>query len=85
MQKPSIGRIVIVPMKPSANNGADEAPAVVTRVWSVDEANERATVNLRVLNDGTEVEWRTSVYLYADREAAEAAESTYCAWWPPRV
>jgi hypothetical protein len=76
MQKPSLGRVVIVPMDPQANNGADESPAIITRVWT------DTLVNVRVQPDhagGTVV--RTSVTLY-DEKPENAA---HCAWWPPRV
>lgn len=32
MQKPTIGRIVIVPVDPATSNGSDVAPAIITRV-----------------------------------------------------
>lgn len=82
MQKPSIGRIVIVPMDPAANNGATEAPAVITRVWS------EGCVNVRVFVDASnEVLSRTSVSLYpSSAEATDAnATGTHYAWWPDRV
>ena len=76
MTRPSLGRIVIVPMDPVVNNGAGEAPAVITRVWS-DEL-----VNVRILDDSSNTPpWRTSVRLHAERPA----EPMHDAWWPPRV
>jgi hypothetical protein len=78
MQKPSLGRVVIVPMDPALNNGADEAPAIITRVWS------DTMVNVRVLTDSGEhrsQDWRTSVSLRADKPEKPAHD----AWWPPRV
>jgi hypothetical protein len=76
--KPSIGRIVLVPMDPAKNNGADVAPAVITRVWS------DTTVNVHVLPDGNVTEWRTSVVF---RKSFEDREPGYvhCWTWPPRV
>lgn len=72
--KPSIGRILIVPMDPAKNNGSSEAPAVITRVWS------DTRVNLRVLADNTgDPEWRTSV------ELVDEPGTGFVAWWPPRV
>lgn len=74
--RPTLGRIVIVPMNPNANNGATEAPAIITRAWS------DVLVNVKVLGDNsTEPEWRTSVVLHAERPA----EPKHDAWWPPRV
>lgn len=92
MQKPSLGRIVIVPANPNANNGADVAPAIITRVWS------DTLVNCRVLLDGTTLDWKTSITLYAGPdELAEALAKRdadnphmvgtpfFGAYWPPRV
>lgn len=74
--KPSIGQIVVVPMDPVMNNGADEAPAMITRVWS-DEM-----VNVRILGEQSlHVEWRTSVRLLAEKPEVPGHD----AWWPPRV
>jgi hypothetical protein len=81
-QRPSLGRIVLVPMNPAMNNGATEAPAIVTRVWS------DTSVNVRVLADSAELEWRTSVKLVDELPEYEADDSppnmhVWC--WPPRV
>jgi hypothetical protein len=92
--KPSIGRIVLAPADPATNNGADVAPAIITRVWSDN------LVNVRVLLDGQGIEWRTSVTLYDTPDAfAEAAARRdqerpdlikagipfHGVYWPPRV
>jgi len=67
--KPTIGRIVIYKLSDydkerlkgmgsgNPNNGADEAPAIVVRAWS------DTCVNLRVLIDGEQTLWVTSVLL----------------------
>ncbi|MDQ0933812.1 hypothetical protein [Streptomyces turgidiscabies] len=74
---PAVGDVVLVPADPAENNGAAEAPAVVTRVWSA------TTVNVRVLLDSEAVIWRTSV-LY--RENLDALEGVPAVWtWPVRV
>jgi hypothetical protein len=86
MQKPSIGRIVIVPagalLPNESNNGGEAAPAVITRVW-----NDRL-VNVRVLLDGHESPWKTSISLHDTPEdyaaAVEEGRSFGC-YWPPRV
>lgn len=76
--QPTIGRIVHVPADPAKNNGASVAPAIITRVWS------DTCVNLRVLLDSPETEWRTSVTFVEDLNGAELR--TPWAWtWPPRV
>lgn len=101
MQKPSVGRIVHVTVDPRHNNGADVAPAVITRVWS------DTCVNLRVLHDGPSAapegrqDWLTSWSVHESREALEAhraqrqadldaispGQTVAChgAFWPPKV
>lgn len=74
--KPSVGRIVLVPVAPVMNNGADVAPGVITRVWS------DTCVNVHVLLDGRNTEWKTSVALFDTAEEAAVGHSCY---WPPRV
>lgn len=75
--KPSVGRIVLVPVEPVTNNGADVAPGVITRVWS------DTCVNVRILldNEGAP-SWKTSVALFDTAEEAAVGHSCY---WPPRV
>lgn len=70
MQKPSIGRVVIVPVE------GGEAPAMVTRVWN------DTMVNVRVIDEGT-MPLRTSITLHETADAAGRNAST--CWWPPRV
>lgn len=89
MNTPALGRIVHTFVDPARNNGADIAPAVITRVW-----NEQG-VNLRVLLDGPDTLWFTSVVLCDDRDSAEQVKSKRvadngdhypaAAFWPPRV
>ena len=59
--KPSIGRIVIFHcdenQKKSINNFQNDAPAIITAVWGEE------CVNLKILLDGTENLWFTSVTL----------------------
>lgn len=74
---PTVGRIVLVPMDPATNNGADIAPAVIVRVW-----NERC-VNVRVLADSPESEWRTSLLQVED--LADSGAGLHFWMWPPRV
>lgn len=76
--KPSLGRIVIVPMNPATNNGADEAPAIITRVWS------DTMINVRVFSDtgtGDSVMSKTSLNLHDEKPEFPGHD----AWWPPRV
>lgn len=81
--KPSLGRIVLVPMPRASNNGASIAPAVITRVWS------DTTVNVRVLADArpSPDDWRTSAtYVETLDENADVQWSEANHWtWPPRV
>lgn len=76
VQKPSVGRIVLVLVDPAINNGADVAPGIITRVWS------DTCVNVRVLLDGEDTLWKTSIALFATAEEAAVGHSCY---WPPRV
>ena len=72
---PRVGDVVLVPMDRALNNGASEAPAVITRVWSP------TTVNVRVLadNEGSP-QWRTSLTFV---ETLDHAASTAAVWtWP---
>ncbi|MEV4858937.1 hypothetical protein [Streptomyces ossamyceticus] len=80
MPQPSIGRIVHVAADPSMNNGADIAPAVITRVWS------DTVVNVRVLLDGDSApQWRTSL-THTDTLDDVADDVRLSRWtWPPRT
>lgn len=84
-QKPSVGRIVIFPataLGGENNNGGESAPAVITRVWSDN------MVNVRVLLDGNDTPWKTSVNLFqTPEEYAEARDAgrPFGCYWPPRV
>lgn len=78
MQKPSLGRVVLVKVDPAANNGSDTAHASITRVWN------DGMVNIRVMLDAfTTPEWKTSVALCDTEE--EAVATGYACYWPPRV
>lgn len=74
---PHVGGIVIVKVDPKRNNGADVAPAIITRVWAPDR------VNLKVLKDAEQDEWLTSVLLVDTAEDADGRPHT--CYWPPRV
>lgn len=82
MQKPSPGRIVIAAVDPSMNNGSDEAPAIITRVWD-EHPNGGWVVNLRVFVDTLATPLSlTSVRLF---DAPGSTIRPGAAWWPPRV
>ena len=96
--KPSLGRTVHVRMDPRENNGADTAPAIITRVWAHESTDTRGLprylVNVRVLSDtSANPELRTSVYLYELRPSDDELEEHYptlearriVAFWPPMV
>jgi hypothetical protein len=72
---PRVGDVVLVPMDRAVNNGASEAPAVITRVWSP------TTVNVRVLADNDSApQWRTSVTFV---ETLDHVDSGAAVWtWP---
>lgn len=91
---PSIGRIVHAVVDPAENNGADIAPAVIVRVWpspDPDAAPNAGYVNARVLLDGHDTPWITSVHLYESEETARAAVAEHpqlagrVLFWPPRT
>jgi hypothetical protein len=74
--KPSVGRIVLVPIEPEMNNGATIAPAIITRVWN------DTTVNLRVLADGQNLLWRTSSTYAEDLDNLDQPHMNYWTWLP---
>ena len=77
---PTIGRIVLVPMDPATNNGADVAPAVITRVW-----NEN-TINVQILADAPGCAWRTSLTHADSLDGLGDEPNRLYRWtWPPRV
>ena len=77
--KPSIGRVVVVPMDPMTNNGSDRAPALITRVFS------DTLVNVRVLGDSEAIGWRTSLQLVEEDPGPDVKRDACLWWWPPRV
>jgi hypothetical protein len=77
--KASLGRIVLVCGESVKYNGADVAPAIVTRVWSDD------MVNLTVFPDAETGLRATSVHIYADEQSARASGNHVAAYWPPRM
>lgn len=91
MPVPPIGRIVHVLVDPAENNGADVAPAVITRVWGPSAFAKGAwTVNYRILLDELATPWKTSACLHEDEESARAREHEsdvpvqgMSAFWPP--
>jgi hypothetical protein len=82
-QQPSLARAVIAIVDPAKNNGADVAPAVITRVWG-ENPSGGWTVNIKVSNDGPNNEWKTSVLLCDTEEQAREVKTHAC-FWPPRV
>src|ERR1700748_785906 len=74
---PTIGRVLVMAGVPhDKNNGADEAPAVVVRVF------QGSHVNVRVLCDGPEVLWFTSVPVFAGPDELEEAREDFLAGMP---
>lgn len=80
MPQPSLGRTVLVGVDPSMNNGADTAPAVITRVW------DDILINVRVLLDGdSQPLWRTSLTHTDSLDSVAADVRPSCWTWPPRT
>lgn len=79
-QKPSLGRVVLVPMDPDSNNGLDHAPATVVRVWS------DTSINVKVSGDNNQPpEWRKSITLVDELPAFDPTKNMHVWCWPPRV
>lgn len=84
---PTVGRVVIVEGDTVKSNGTNVAPAVITRVWSPPGA-DHWMVNVMAFPDNGHPKAVTSVKLYRDQRAAEAANTVagaVFAYWPPRV
>lgn len=59
---PYLGEIVIYHCKASeSQNNAHRVPAIVVRIWPKEYSGGYQMVNLRVLDDGETIWWRTSV------------------------
>lgn len=80
-RSPQIGDMVLAIVDPATNNGTDEAPAIITRVFT------DALVNVRILVDtGAVPPCKTSVWLYATREDVDASTNpSHAVFWPPRA
>ena len=82
--KPSLGRVVLVRVDPRQNNGSDEAPATITRVFG-EHPDGGWVVNVRVQLDAFEMPlWLTSVRLF-DEPSVGVRDMSHTAWWPPRA
>jgi hypothetical protein len=83
---------VLCLVDPARNNGADVAPAIITRVWS------DTSINVRVLRDALgELDWRAFIPLWPSRSDMEAHHAALIAdgrmptgtrptgaFWPPQ-
>lgn len=83
VQTPSLGRVVLALVNPATNNGADVAPAVLTRVWN-EQPDGSWVVNCKVNLDGDGSAWLTSARLFDD-EAQARAFGGQALFWPPRA
>ena len=83
--KPSIGRTVIV--RGIESNGANEHPAVITRVWGPGDpaAGDDVRVNVTVFLDAHAPQNWGSVRLCESQEEAERIGGPVSAFWPPRA
>lgn len=86
---PTMARTVIAVGGVATANGADQAPATITRVWSEDKTKGCWLVNLTVFPDASnQPRAATSVYLYPNEEQARGSlthASSTAAYWPPIV
>jgi len=86
-QQPSPGRVVLAVGGKAKANGADVAPALITRVWGERE-DGGWTVNMTVFPDCAEPRHAPSSVLYADETVAReklSHDEMTAAYWPPRV
>lgn len=85
--KASIGRIIIVRGGSAASNGADRAPAIITRLWSedTDTRNGPVLVNATAFSDLATPQLIGSVKLYDTEADAPADDGSAVAFWPERV
>lgn len=77
--QPSIGRIVLVPMDPTFNNGSSVAPAIITRVW------DDLRINVQILADVPGCAWRTSLTHVESLDGLDDAHDLHRWTWPPKV
>lgn len=85
---PTLGRIVLATGSAAEANGAKECPAIITRVWSHNEAGGYWVVNLTLVPDCAEPRTASSAYLYDTEQPARdysAPAGAVAAFWPPRV
>lgn len=79
-QKPSLGRVVLVPVNPDGNNGSPVAKADITRVVS------DTTVNVRVVLDLPGQDDHRTWLTYVEEVPAWDPDGNMRVWsWPPRV
>lgn len=77
-----IGGVVVLRGRVAQYNGADECPAIITRVYS------RTLVNVTAFPDDSQPRPVLAVPLFFDRTALEDANLPHLAvgaYWPPRV
>jgi hypothetical protein len=84
VNKPALPRMVLVVGTPAQSNGADVAPAVITRVFG-DHPDGGSVVNVTVFPDAALPRPATSVRLVDDEDQARALLPSTAAFWPPRV
>lgn len=91
VQKAAIGRTIHVIGKGAHSNGAEAAPAVITRVWGEPDATGKQLVNATVFLDLAPPRPQGSIYIHTTREKAyeavsrEFAADGFAAFWPERV
>jgi len=76
-----IGSLVYVPVNPNAVSD-DYAPAIVVAVYPNDSDDVDDTVNVRVLSNNNELEWRTNIVM-GDAPEKGATEAPGNVAWEP--
>jgi hypothetical protein len=82
VQKPSLGRVVLVVGEAAKSTGVDVAPATIMHVWG-EHPDGGHTVNLHVLPDATgSTRIATGVRLVETEDEARALLPSNAAYWP---
>lgn len=91
VQKAGIGRVIHVIGKGVHSNGAEVAPALITRVWGEPDATGKQLVNATIFPDLGKPHPQGSIHIHPSREKAheavtrELGADPIAAFWPERT